>query len=235
MEKYAVIVAGGSGLRMGTTIPKQFLELSGKPVLWHTLTAFLKAFDDIQIILVLPESHVETGLSIARSTMDPDRIGITTGGETRFHSVQNGLSHIHRHSIVFVHDGVRCLLSPSLIQRCYDEAVENGNAIPAMHAVDSIRIETFNGNELIDRNRVRIIQTPQTFYSDIIKAAFEQDYDESFTDEATVVERLGVKINLIDGEASNIKITRPMDLLVAEKILEEREFNSGSDTWYQLA
>jgi 2-C-methyl-D-erythritol 4-phosphate cytidylyltransferase len=233
MDKFAVIVAGGSGLRMGTTVPKQFLELRGKPVLWYTLKAFLEAFDDLRIILVLPESHIETGLAILRSTAQPDRISVTVGGETRFHSVKNGLSHIHRHSIVFVHDGVRCLLTPSLIQRCYKAALENGNAIPAMHAVDSIRIETFNNNELVDRNRVRIIQTPQTFYSDIIKAAFEQDYDEAFTDEATVVERLGVKINLVEGEASNIKITRPLDLLVAEKLLEEREFNTGDDTWYQ--
>ena len=233
MEKYAVIVAGGSGLRMGTAIPKQFLELRGRPVIWYSVTAFLEAFDDLQIILVLPEQYLETGLSILRSTSNPERISVSVGGGTRFHSVKNGLSHIHRHSIVFVHDGVRCLLTPSLIRKCYNEASENGNAIPAMHAVDSIRIETFNNNELIDRKRVRIIQTPQTFYSDIIKAAFEQDYDEAFTDEATVVERLGVKINLVEGEASNIKITRPMDLLVAEKILEEREFNSSSDTWYQ--
>ncbi len=223
MEKYAVIVAGGSGLRMGTTIPKQFLRVREHPVLWYTLTAFLDAFPDLQIILVLPEQHIGVGQEILRSTYDPDRIWMTVGGETRFHSVRNGLQHIHKHSIVFVHDGVRCLLTPELIRKCYQAAVDKGNAIPAITAVDTIRIETFNGNEQIDRNKVRIIQTPQTFFSEIIKSAFEQDYHETFTDEASVVEKLGVKINLIEGESSNIKITRPLDLLIAEKILEERE------------
>lgn len=224
MKKYAVIVAGGSGLRMGTPVPKQFLPIRGKPAIWYTLTAFLNAFDDLQIIMVLPEAHIQTGQEILRSTHDPDRIWMTVGGETRFHSVKNGLNHIQQHSIVFVHDGVRCLLTPELIRRCCEKAQESGNAIPAIAATDSIRIETIGGNEMIDRNKVRIIQTPQTFYSDVIKAAFEQDYEETFTDEATVVERLGVKINLVEGEPTNIKITYPIDVLIAEKILEEREF-----------
>ncbi|MDF2190019.1 2-C-methyl-D-erythritol 4-phosphate cytidylyltransferase [Paraflavitalea sp. CAU 1676] len=223
MKKYAVIVAGGSGMRMGTVVPKQFLPLQGKPVLWYTLTAFLDSFPDLEIILVLPEAHLQTGQEILRSTYAPDRIWMTVGGETRFHSVRNGLSHIHQHSIVFIHDGVRCLLTPQLIRRCYQMAQERGNAIPAISAVDSIRILTYDGNEFIDRSKVRIIQTPQTFYSDIVKAAFEQEYEESFTDEASVVERLGVKIHLIDGESTNIKITHPIDVLIAEKILEERE------------
>lgn len=223
MKKFAVIVAGGSGLRMGTQVPKQFLPLRDKPVLWYTLSAFLEAFDDLTIILVLPEAHLQTGHEILRSTQDPDRIWMTTGGETRFHSVKNGLDHIHQHSIVFVHDGVRCLLTPDLIRRCFNMAQERGNAIPAVTAVDSIRIESLNGNTAVDRNKIKIIQTPQTFFSDLIKAAFEQEYDESFTDEASVVERLGVKIHLLEGEPTNIKITRPLDILIAEKILEERE------------
>ena len=226
MKKFAVIVAGGSGMRMHTSVPKQFLELNGKPVLWYTMNAFLEAYDDLEIILVLPEAYLNTGLSITKTTIDPDRIGLTSGGETRFHSVKKGLDHIHQHSIVFVHDGVRCLLTPQLIHRCYDMAIEKGNAIPAIAAVDTIRIETFSGNELVDRDKVRIIQTPQTFYSDIIKAAFEQDYEDAFTDEANVVERLGVKIHLVEGEPTNIKITRPIDILIAEKILEERSLGN---------
>lgn len=222
MKKYAVIVAGGSGLRMGTSIPKQFLPLHGKPVLWHTLTAFLQSFSDLEIILVVPEAQIEKGLEIIRDTFAPERIGITSGGETRFHSVKKGLDHIQQHSIVFVHDGVRCLIAPDLIRSCYDTTIEKGNAIPAITAVDSIRLETINGNQLIDRNKVRIVQTPQTFFSDIIKAAFEQDFHDSFTDEASVVEKLGVKIHLVEGDSTNIKITRPMDILIAEKILEER-------------
>lgn len=223
MEKYAVVVAGGSGLRMGTSVPKQFLELHGNPVIWYTLNAFLDSFPDMKIILVLPKQHLETGKQILRSTYDPDRIWMTVGGETRFHSVRNGLQHINRHSIVFVHDGVRCLLTPDLIRRCYEGAVDKGNAIPAITAVDTIRIKNLNGSEQIDRNKVKIIQTPQTFFSELVKSAFEQDFHESFTDEASVVEKLGVKIHLIEGESSNIKITRPLDLLIAEKVLEERE------------
>jgi 2-C-methyl-D-erythritol 4-phosphate cytidylyltransferase len=225
MKKYAVIVAGGSGLRMGGSIPKQFLPLHGKPVLWHTLTTFLDAFSDLEIILVLAEQSLTTGQEIMRSTHSPDRIWMAPGGETRFHSVKNGLSHINQHSIIFVHDAVRCLLSTELIHRCYNTALEKGNAIPAIAAIDTIRIETFGGNEMIDRTKVRIIQTPQTFYSDIIKAAYEQEYEESFTDDASVVERLGIKIQLVEGEASNIKITQPVDLLIAERILEEREMS----------
>lgn len=223
MKKFAVIVAGGSGTRMGTAIPKQFLELQGKPIIWYTLNSFLQAFDDLEIVLVLPEHHLQTGLQVIQTTIDPRRIGVTAGGETRFHSVRNGLNHIQQHSIVFVHDGVRCLVTQDLIRRCYHQAIEFGNAIPAIAAVDSIRVETPTGNQLIDRNKVRIIQTPQTFYSDILKAAFEQEYDDSFTDEASVVEKLGVRIHLVEGEATNIKITRPIDILIAEKIVEERE------------
>jgi len=223
MKKYAVIVAGGSGLRMGTSVPKQFLELQGRPVLWYTITAFLNAYPDLEIILVLPQAHLQTGLHIIQTTKDPSRVWITEGGETRFHSVKKGLDHVQLHSMVFVHDGVRCLLTSDLIRRCYNHAIDKGNAIPAISAVDTIRIETVKGNELIDREKIRIIQTPQTFFSDIIKAAFEQDYEESFTDEASVVERLGVKIHLVEGEATNIKITRPIDIMIAEKILEERE------------
>src|SRR6267154_2819375 len=140
MKKYAVIVAGGSGLRMGGPVPKQFLPLHGKPVLWHTLTTFLDAFNDLEIILVLAEQYLPTGQEIIRSTHSPDRIWMAPGGETRFQSVKNGLSHIHQHSIIFVHDAVRCLLSTELIRRCYTTALDKGNAIPAVAAFDSIRI-----------------------------------------------------------------------------------------------
>ena len=223
LNKYAVIVAGGSGLRMGTSIPKQFLPLRGKPVLWYSLNTFLAAWPDLQIILVLPQNHLLTGQEILQTTSDPARITITAGGETRFHSVKNGLDQIHEQGIVFVHDAVRCLLTTSLIHRCYNKALENGNAIPAIQPIDTLRIETAEGSQLIDRQQVRIIQTPQTFHIDIIKKAFEQAYDPSFTDEASVVEKLGVIIQLIEGESTNIKITRPLDILVAEQILEENK------------
>lgn len=222
MKKIAVIVAGGSGLRMKISVPKQFLPLMGKPVLLHTLDTFLESYSDLEIVLVLPVAHVDTGIRIAEQSIDPKRVKITTGGETRFHSVQNGLRIIQQHCIIFVHDAVRCLVSTDLIHRCYEGALDKGNAIPATTAVDTIRVIDFNGNHQIDRNHVRIIQTPQTFFSELVKTAFEQEYSEEFTDEASVVERLGVKINLVEGEETNIKITRPVDLLIAEKILEER-------------
>jgi 2-C-methyl-D-erythritol 4-phosphate cytidylyltransferase len=227
MYKYAIIVAGGSGTRMGGDMPKQFQLLKGKPVLWHTLKAFTDAYSDVQIILVLPEVHIDKGEEIVKE-FPGHHIRITIGGETRFQSVKNGLQLVDAHSIVFVHDAVRCLVTPQLIRHCAETAIEKGNAIPAICATDTIRIETAEGNEQTDRNRVRIIQTPQTFYSNIIIPAFEQAYQELFTDEASVVEKTGVKINLIEGEATNIKITRPVDLLIAEKILESREAGAGS-------
>lgn len=209
-------------MRMGTALPKQFLPLCGKPVLWYSLETFLKAWANMHIILVLPKDHQQAGADIVNTTSDPARITITVGGETRFHSVKNGLAAIDNPGVVFVHDAVRCLLTTDLIHRCYNKTVEKGNAIPAIQPIDTLRIETPDGSQLIDRTKVRIIQTPQTFFSDIIKKAFEQPYDTSFTDEASVVERLGVAIQLIEGEATNIKITRPLDILLAEKILEER-------------
>jgi 2-C-methyl-D-erythritol 4-phosphate cytidylyltransferase len=223
MHKYAIIVAGGTGTRMGGDVPKQFQLLKGKPVLWHTLKAFTEAYDDMQIILVLPENNIDKGEQIIKE-FPSHQISITGGGDTRFQSVKNGLKFVENESIVFVHDGVRCLVSSQLIYRCEKAALEKGNAIPAIYATDTIRIETSSGNELIDRHRVHIIQTPQTFLSNIIKPAFEQAYQETFTDDAAVVEKTGVKINLIEGEATNIKITKPIDLIIAEKILRKDSF-----------
>ncbi len=220
MKKYAIIVAAGSGSRMGTTVPKQFLLLAGKPVLLYSINVFLEAFEDLQIILVLPKDYMETGKAISQSAIDPNRIQITPGGETRFQSVKNGIDHISQPSIVFVHDGVRCLLTDKLIHRCFEMAKEKGNAVPAVTSKDSIRIENKNGSEALDRTKVKIIQTPQTFRSDILQAAFNTDYRENFTDEAGVVENYGIKINLVEGEETNIKITHAFDLLVAEKILQ---------------
>jgi 2-C-methyl-D-erythritol 4-phosphate cytidylyltransferase len=223
LKKFAVIVASGSGVRMNNKVPKQFLLVNGKAVLWYTLNTFLHAYGDMQIILVLHEQYIETGEAIVNSLNAGNGIVITVGGETRFHSVKNGLQFVEHPSIVFVHDGVRCLVSEKLIRSCYEEAIKNGNAIPSIKPVDSLRMDMNEGNKILDRNKVHIIQTPQTFKSEIIVAAFEKDYKESFTDEATVVESTGVKINLIEGETNNIKITQPVDLIIAEKILDKYE------------
>lgn len=222
MQKTAVIVAGGNGLRMGAFIPKQFLLLKGKPLLWYTLNTFLKAYNDLKIVLVLPEEHIERGEAIIAELAEPSRVVITKGGATRFHSVQNGLKLITEESIVFVHDGVRCLVSTSLIQRCYEQALAKGSAIPAVAATDSIRIATENEQSIVaDRTKVRIIQTPQTFKSSVLIPAFQQNFSEAFTDEATVVEAFGESVFLVEGDYNNIKVTRPVDLVIAEKILEE--------------
>ncbi|HMG83289.1 MAG TPA: 2-C-methyl-D-erythritol 4-phosphate cytidylyltransferase [Ferruginibacter sp.] len=223
MEKVAVIVAGGNGSRMNTALPKQFLLINGKPVLYYTINTFLKAYDDLTMILVLPEEFISAGQEIIDAFFDYKRIKITAGGTTRFHSVQNGLKLITEESIIFVHDGVRCLLSTDLIQRCYEAAIAFGSAIPVINSKDSVRIITEEGNDPLDRNHIKLVQTPQTFHSKVLLPAFKIDYKDKFTDEATVVEAFGLKVNLIEGEENNIKITKPIDLTFAEKILSEGE------------
>lgn len=224
MKKFAIIVAGGTGTRMGANLPKQFMLLKGKPVIYYSIKAFLDSFDDLQVILVLPSEYISTGHEIVNGYFDKKRIQITAGGETRFHSVKNGLALVEEESIIFVHDGVRCLLTKELIHRCYQKASETGTAIPAIVSKDSIRLLSNEDSESFDRNKVMLVQTPQTFQSKILLPAFETDYKNEFTDEATVVEASGIKVSLVKGEENNIKITRPGDLLIAEKILEERIF-----------
>lgn len=226
MKKYAVIVAGGSGSRMGGNLPKQFMLLKNKPVLYYTLKTFLESYADLQIILVLPVDFTDMGQEIIDAFFDKDRIRITAGGETRFQSVKNGLALITEESIIFVHDGVRCLLSANLIHHCYETALSTGSAIPAIPCKDSVRLVYEHGSDPVDRNRLVLIQTPQTFHSKIILPAFQIDYKDKFTDEATVVEAFGLHVTLVKGEETNIKITQPVDLLIAERILEERSQKS---------
>jgi 2-C-methyl-D-erythritol 4-phosphate cytidylyltransferase len=223
MQKYAVIVAGGSGKRMNSALPKQFMMLKDKPVLYHTLQIFLESYPDLQIILVLPLEYMDLGKEIIDGYFDYDRIRIVTGGDTRFHSVQSGLALIEEESIVFVHDAVRCLVTPKLIHRCYMQALETGSAIPTLISKDSVRVETEEGNEPIDRNKVHLVQTPQTFHSKILLPAYQIDFKERFTDEAMVVEAFGLKVTLVEGEETNIKLTRPVDMFLAEKILDGRQ------------
>jgi len=222
MKKYAVIVAGGSGLRMGTQVPKQFLLLHGKPVLWYTLDVFLRAYEDLDIILVAPEEHMETARRVVYATFAPERVRIVEGGQTRFQSVRNGLQLIREEAVVFVHDGVRCLLSMELVHSCYEQAVRLGSAIPVVDSKDSVRVVTGTDSTAIDRSRVKLVQTPQTFLSNILLPAYAQEYRESFTDEASVVEAFGGKVNLVAGETNNIKITTPVDLALAEQLLRLR-------------
>ena len=219
MKKYAIIVAGGTGKRMNSAIPKQFLLLNGKPVLYYSINAFLNAYEDMQVILVLPEEYVAAGQEVIDAFFDYSRIQITIGGRTRFHSVQNGLQKVKEESIVFVHDAVRCLVSTDLIHRCCEVALETGSAIPVVECLNSVRLVNGEENEALNRNNVKLVQTPQTFHSKILLPAFTIDYKDWFTDEATVVEAYGLKLQLLEGEESNIKITRPADLIIAEHLV----------------
>ncbi len=219
MKKYAVIVAGGIGNRMGTQVPKQFLLLCGKPVLWHTLEVFLNAYEELEIILVLPQEHMETGRTMVNAMQASHRISMVAGGATRFHSVRNGLSSIREESLIFVHDGVRCLLTEALIHRCYEEAMQFGSAIPVIVSKDSVRLITETGSEALERSRIKLVQTPQTFLSSLLLPAYDRDPEERFTDEASVVEAAGGSLHLVAGEINNIKITAPEDLALAEEMM----------------
>ncbi len=222
MKKYAVIVAGGTGTRMNSTIPKQFMLLKGKPVLYYTLRAFLDSYKDMQVILVLPDEHMDAGQEIIDAYFDQSRIAVTTGGPTRFHSVQNGLKLVTEESIVFVHDAVRCMLTTDLIVRCHNTALEFGSAIPVIDAKDSVRLVTEYGNESLERSTVKLVQTPQAFHSKVLLPAYQIDYKDRFTDEATVVEAFGMTVKLVQGEENNLKITRPLDLILADQFLSTK-------------
>jgi 2-C-methyl-D-erythritol 4-phosphate cytidylyltransferase len=221
MKKYAIIVAGGSGERMQSEIPKQFLLLNGLPVLMRTLVAFYNFDNQIQIILVLPEKHMGYWKTLCNEFNFRVEHNLVAGGKTRFHSVKNGLAEItDNESLVAVHDGVRPLVSQSVIQNCYETASLMGNAVAAIEVTESVRILTPEGNQPLNRSDVKLIQTPQVFRADILQNAYRQDYRQSFTDDASVVENMKEKIHLIPGNKENIKITNTLDLILASALLE---------------
>jgi 2-C-methyl-D-erythritol 4-phosphate cytidylyltransferase len=223
MKKYAVLVAGGSGSRMKSDLPKQFILLKNKPLLVYTIESFLQADADINIILVLPEQHLQIGKDIITQYFNGKEIIITSGGATRFHSVKNGLMQINEEGIVLVHDAVRSLVSVDLIQRCITETIAKRAIIPAISSKDSVRLIEGEKNKSISRDTVMLVQTPQTFFSEELKKAFEVEYNDSFTDEASVMEAAGFQIHIIAGDENNIKITHPIDLIIAEKILDNAQ------------
>jgi 2-C-methyl-D-erythritol 4-phosphate cytidylyltransferase len=220
MKKYAVIVAGGSGSRMGSQLPKQFLLIHQKPILWYTLHTFLKSYKDIYLIVVLPAEYYETGRAICDEFQPLNPIQTVVGGDKRFHSVREGLSLIQDPSVIFVHDAVRCLLTPSLIHLCFEETIQFGSAIPCIESKDSVRILEETGNRAVKRTDVKLVQTPQTFLSELLLPSYQAAYLDSFTDDAAVVEAANHPIHLVSGEENNIKITSPLDLITAEKLLD---------------
>jgi 2-C-methyl-D-erythritol 4-phosphate cytidylyltransferase len=218
MNLYALIVAGGSGKRMGTEIPKQFLELSGKPVLIRTIEKFWLFDASIKIITVLPEDQLGYWEKLQKKHSFSIPCIVVKGGPARFFSVKNGLEKIEDNSLVAIHDGVRPLVSIDTIKRCFEAAQKFGNAVPVISPADSVRMITEKGNIPVNRQFLRIIQTPQVFDSKLIKKAYLQDYNPEFTDDASLLEKTGEAIHLVEGNRENLKITNPGDLAVAEAL-----------------
>ncbi len=217
LEKHVLIVAGGDGKRMGNSLPKQFLLLNGLPLLFHTFNSFT-FLKDIKITLVLNSKQVDYWKGLCSSTGFPPH-NIAEGGPTRFHSVKSGLINIPSESLVLIHDAARPFPSKETINSVIDMALRKGNAVPAIDIVDSIREISGSYNKIIDRNKLRAIQTPQAFHSSLIKTAYNQAYNEAFTDDASVLESTGEKINLVPGNIENIKISNPVDLVIGEGIV----------------
>lgn len=221
-REYAIIVAGGKGLRMGAGLPKQFLPVNGLPVLMHTLKQFRAYSDTLQLILVLPAAQQEYWRSLCCQYGFDVAHTVADGGETRFHSVRNGLARIpdDEEGTVAVHDGVRPFVSAEVIASCFHTARLSGTAVPVVPVVETLRHinRTDNSSTTVSRDDYRLVQTPQTFSIQLLKKAYAQTYDTGFTDDASVVERLGHGIELVEGNRENIKLTTPFDLTVAHAL-----------------
>lgn len=220
---YVIIVAGGKGLRMGTDIPKQFLPIGGKPVLMRTLERFREYSEALQIILVLPKDQQDYWKELCKEYNFNVEYLLADGGQTRFHSVQHGLALIpdDAEGVVGVHDGVRPFPSIDVIQRCYETACETKAVVPVVPVVETIRKIGITSHT-VPRNDYRLVQTPQTFDIQLLKAANQQPYKDDFTDDASVVESYGQTITLVDGNRENIKITTPFDLKIASLLVQDQ-------------
>lgn len=219
LEKFVIIVAGGKGKRMNSQNPKQFMHIAGRPVLMHTIEKFSFYPDEFKIIVVLPAPYIDFWKSLCkRFDFNADH-EVIEGGDVRFYSVKNGLQLIKNDCIVGIHDGVRPLVNNTTIHNVYQVAESKGNAVPVVKISESIRKLVDETSIPVERKEFRLIQTPQCFQSELILRAYDQEFQKSFTDDATVVEVLGEKINLVEGNYENIKITRPVDLQFAEAFL----------------
>jgi 2-C-methyl-D-erythritol 4-phosphate cytidylyltransferase len=229
-QKYVIIVAGGHGSRMGTAIPKQFLLLNGKPVLIHTLEVFYNYDPEIQIIVVLPKEHASYWRTLRKKYGCNIKHQVVAGGETRFHSVKNGLKLIKTDAIIAIHDGVRPLVSPELLTRLF-KAVETERAVyPVVPIAETLRRVIMRGSsKMVDRSKFYMVQTPQIFFSKLLQPAYTLKYSEKFTDDVSVVEaRRMCKPVMVEGCTKNIKITTPVDLLIAEAIMKGKmQLESG--------
>jgi 2-C-methyl-D-erythritol 4-phosphate cytidylyltransferase len=222
LKEYALIVAGGKGTRINSKLPKQFIGLTGKPILLHTLEAFFQYSKEITIVLVLPENEFGIWESICKDFNVTHPLILQKGGETRFQSVKNGLDKMEGEGLVAIHDGVRPLVSADLIGASFRLAAVHGSAVAAVRLKESIRETDQDTTKAVDRSRYRLIQTPQTFNLSLIKKAYQLKEDISLTDDASVAERAGHKISLFEGSYENIKVTTPEDLVIAEALLKSR-------------
>ncbi|WP_443943524.1 2-C-methyl-D-erythritol 4-phosphate cytidylyltransferase [Pedobacter sp. AW1-32] len=222
MKHYAIIVAGGSGNRMQTETPKQFLLLCGIPVLMHTIKTFAQSSFYPEIIVVIHPDYHQLWQNLCQEFNFHVPHQIVAGGKERFHSVKNALDLINGDGVVAVHDAVRCLTSTKLIDDCYSHALEFGNAIAAVKSTDSIRQLVGTSTKMVNRDDFYLVQTPQTFKIDLLKDAYNQDFSSDFTDDASVIEQQGHAIRIVEGEKSNIKITYPIDLEFAELTLQKK-------------
>lgn len=218
MKKHVIIVAGGKGLRMGGDIPKQFLPVAGKPVLMRTLEAFHAYDASIHMILVLPISQQAYWKELCQEYHFELPYDLANGGETRFHSVKNGLALVEGEGLVGVHDGVRPFVSREVIARCYDEALIKKAVIPVIGVVETVRHLIGEESETVPRDQYKLVQTPQVFDASLLCQAYEQEFTELFTDDASVVEALGEKVYLVEGNRENVKLTTPFDLKLAEML-----------------
>lgn len=216
MKKHVIIVAGGKGLRMGGDIPKQFVPVGGKPVLMRTLEAFHAYDSSMHLIVVLPVTQQAYWKELCDSYRFTLSHEVADGGETRFHSVANGLAKVVGDGWVGVHDGVRPFVSQEVISRCYDEVREKKAVIPVIGVVETVRRLTETGSETVPRDCYKLVQTPQVFEVDLLRRAYRQPYTDAFTDDASVVEALGEQVYLVEGNRENIKLTTPSDLRMAE-------------------
>lgn len=211
-----IVVAGGKGERMQTDIPKQFIELKSRPILMHTIDVFIQYNNQIEVIVVLPESQIENWNLLCKKHAFEVKHQVVAGGSVRFESVRNGLKVASDSGFIAVHDGVRPLVGQTTIAACFREARTSGAAIPVVMPVESIRRIERNDSVAVNRDLFRLVQTPQVFEANILKKAYEQEFNSLFTDDASVVEASGVKISLVEGNRENIKITTPFDLKLAE-------------------
>ena len=230
--EYVIIVAGGKGLRMGSDIPKQFLPIGGKPVLMRTIERFREYSEDLQIILVLPEAQQAYWQELCKKYDFQIAYQLANGGQTRFHSVQNGLALVpdDAQGVVGVHDGVRPFPSIEVIRRCYETARTAKAVIPIIPIVETVRHLVHKGHSVtVPRDEYRLVQTPQTFDIQLLKAANRQPYNDGFTDDASVVESYGHQITLVEGNRENIKITTPYDLRIGEMLASDEHGLTQTD------